>query len=637
MAAAVHAIDRARNPTVPLCRDFYRAYLTRHTDNEIRNILGTGMLSTSSREFMALETNCPHRYAISPEIKNLVDGEYLGNIAVSQYRRNQRADQLIRNPTYRHIAREMTDDEKTTLENFINPPRRPRPIPDSFRAPGESVSPPIRHKYSSNSITPRRDANIHDSCKNIFNPILQKSGIPIQIKRFVNKLKKICNDVKNRENCDVENLGRIHQLLYNRYLQNYHPENNLLIDDVYENTELVTLLRDVSNDFSVSTRDLLKNLRFSVHNERHDVTINYAERDVTQDAGGVSRTFFTNIADQLFSLGFFKQLDGDSNIYCVNPDLDITPFIPLGHILTEKEEINLRKILFKSAGAIISTLLLNQIQLKFHLNKAILANLLYKEIDPDEYVYHYINDSKYKDLLLNTLSSPTPENLEALNELLNFDTEPDVELSHIRKRSSDDKKKITLTSFRTILQKYCKNSLIGEERYFDAFNSGFYIQRKSLVNRGFNIQSLDTLITGIEVTAPQIDEIIHKLHNEDIFSQNIEIHNRLRYNQICTWFSNILKDNGTHRSPARFPVEVLVGAEHLPQNIKDFKKQLLYFWTGSSNYNNLLDYQIIPSNSQHIVPHTCAPSLEIPAYITSQEQLYEQLLRTCTSTGWYYV
>jgi hypothetical protein len=93
----------------------------------------------------------------------------------------------------------------------------------------------------------------------------------------------------------------------------------IYISNVTEGNELQKLLRLCGNKTPQELRQIFSSkigiFRVTYQNSR------------AIDAGGVRRTFFTNVANQIFEKGFFKKLDDTGDIYTFNNDVDNTEFI----------------------------------------------------------------------------------------------------------------------------------------------------------------------------------------------------------------------------------------------------------------------------------------------------------------------
>lgn len=191
---------------------------------------------------------------------------------------------------------------------------------------------------------------------------------------------------------------------------------------------------------------------------------------------------------------------------------------------------------------------------------------------------------------------------------------------------SDDRnvedRPVTIAKFREYTSVHGKKLLLQDNiSAFNEFKKGFFIKRYSLHNRQITIQELDALMSGSEIntsTINKIEEKIRRYYNlPDQHSEKIE------------WFINILKDTGD-----LFPTHIArESVETYPQNVNDFKKQLLYFWTSTRNYNSQFAYNISFTYTSNIVAHTCSQWIEIPSNISSQTALYELLFRSVIATG----
>jgi hypothetical protein len=466
-----------------------------------------------------------------------------------------------------------------------------------------SASPPPRSNKSSSDITTETDIGILQQCKNLFNPYINSTIAPI-FKRFANKLKKICNKELNRDRCTENELGTLLKTLRNKVTTrraNLEPINFLIA----QSDELVKLYQIVTYKTTADMQKFFKtrNLKFN---------ISYGGPEI--DQGGVTRAFFSNVAKQIFSYKFFIPLDDEGKIYKINKDINVIFKPTLSRRRPPILSLNEKKFVFHFIGCVVAFLMLREIKLPGHFNKAILAHILYDEqIDPDEYVFYYSVDSDQARTVLDIMN--TPANLEYLQ--FNDGYVPPTP----SREGSDD---VTVDSYRDYVRLRAKFILIGDsesEECLKSFIEGFGILSKSLRNKNVTLSQLDALLSAVKLTTDEIEMLKQKIQQNSVNDNDTE-----KTREFKGYFMNIL--DGT----APFPQAVANESAHLPQTRDEFLMRLLFFWSGNSNYVSTLRYTITATNSRHITAHTCWPYLEIPNRIQSREELYAELLRSCTST-----
>jgi len=467
-----------------------------------------------------------------------------------------------------------------------------------------SASPPSRSKKSSSDITSETDIGLLQQCKNLYNPYINNPTIAPVFKRFANKLKKICNKELNRDRCTENDIGTLLKTLRNKVTTrrtNLDPINF----PIAHSDELVKLYNEVKYKTTADIQKFFKtrNLKFN---------ISYGGPEV--DQGGVTRTFFSNIAKQILTYKFFIPLDDEGKIYKINKDIN-TIFKPtLSRRRPPILSLNEKKFVFHFIGCVVAFLMLREIKLPGHLNKAILAHILYdQQIDPDEFVFYYSVDSEQARTVLDIMN--TPANLEYLQ--FNDEYVPPTP-------SREGGDEVTVDSYRDYVRLRAKFILIGDsesEECLKSFIEGFGILSKSLRNKNVTLSQLDALISAVKLTTDEIELLKQKIQQNSVNDNDTE-----KTREFKGYFMNIL--DGT----ASFPQAIANESAHLPQTREDFLMRLLFFWSGNSNYISTLRYTITATNSRHITAHTCWPYLEIPNRIQSREELYAELLRSCTST-----
>ena len=131
---------------------------------------------------------------------------------------------------------------------------------------------------------------------------------------------------------------------------------------------------------------------------------------------------------------------------------------------------------------------------------------------------------------------------------------------------------------------------------------------------------IDKMLTGSEISETEINNLIHTLQLSTVPQT------------LLTYFCNILRDNGS-----KFPTATAEeDPSTRPQTVEDFKKQLLFFWTGSRTYNNEFRYNLIPRDIDVFKAHTCFHQMEFPTIgngVSSEKNMYKMLVRTVGLEG----
>jgi hypothetical protein len=462
------------------------------------------------------------------------------------------------------------------------PPIRPRQINDN--------SPQARSLVSSAS--PTNDMEILLSCSIAFSGINETP-----FKGLGNKLLKGCSKLDAEKHCQKNTMQTISRDLKEKYLTS---ELRLRITSNH-NDEFRHLFTHY--DRQSFSHDVLFSTPIRLHPVKY-----VGEPGV---GPGISQNYFQNLLNQIFTKKFFVPTEEGSERCLINPDVDVTEFFPRMSYRTPRNNMENRKKVFKFIGSVLAYSIINDIKSDLHLSRSIQARFLYKttELTAEDYILYYLLEfSEERPTYINLLKNPEHIEMAGLefNEPIVLDPSRNTET-------------LKSSNFRQYLELLSKEKLKVHESepYLSAMLEGFFITRRFLRNRGVNLPQIDALMTGSQLTAVEIEEIIAK-----IVSTGIQQTNKI------TWFFNILRDDGTNASPAKFPINV-AREEPLtrPQTLEEFKKQLLFFWTGSRTYNSNFNYRVVHSSSNVIQSHTCYYQLDIPSDIRSQKAMYEMLVR----------
>ena len=482
-------------------------------------------------------------------------------------------------------------------------------------------------RASSKSISVERAQQMPIPCGRKFDDIIV-NGNPF--KRFAIKLKKVCTKIYDQEPCRDRNiLEKITKDLRGRY--NIAPllHNTRTIHNV--NTDTKEHFKRLFNKFLTTygynetnaefTKDLYRYFKLT------PLQFNITFSGINQgDARGPGNTqvFLQTCANQLFEYHILRKDDSESKRYILNTLLvanpreenpNNKPFSLEGYQFPQGiTDLEKRLKIIRFAGAFIGFLLINSIKLPEGLSRAILSQMIYSpdEISDEEYVSYYIEDYPVRSVGYINLMK-TPQHIDELGMSLD-----------------DDEPELTIDNFVSELKRYVRKKYVND--FYKAFLEGFFVTRKFLVNRDVTINILDTLITGLEVSNDAINEII----------ADIDAHNAVRtdvHRQRFEWFKNILRDDGR-----KFPTEHARANPNVPQDVVSFKKQLLTYWTGISNYKNDREigkpYKVYVVSGNQFATRTCHKVIELPYaanYLPgepfTEENYYKRLLENVVQLG----
>ena len=501
---------------------------------------------------------------------------------------------------------------------------------------------------------------IYDLCKSQFKNIdtthkfYDTIGRPI--KKLINKYRKICHTIVNPKSCFKKNMNIMSKIRV-RFLKKRELPT-ITISTEPEILELYKLYNSKLN--AINQENILK---YSLDS----FFIKYAGQPGI-DAGGLSRNFALKVAEQLFTLGnplpvkkstqnnsnsnsseysnkpqhgIFVEIEKKSNIFILNDKVDLEIFRSVD------STINKEKV-FTFAGAVYAWLMANGIKCQHRLSKAILLNLLYKDL-PDKPADSEISNDDYGMIML--LESPTLGN--SFVELLKYADNPNNRISttELPKISEflyvdynfnelDENGIITLKpklkppaplnlkgflptevsyknakeTYEKAMEQYDKDNLVtfanfreyigllgrhrlvshnGDRSLIDAFTGGFYITKRWLKNRDVTIPFLDFLTFGIDIS-PEIIEIIL----DEVKTNSTTKTDNGR--KILTWFSNILRgvqiddkkylellDKAKENTKDAIAAGELTKTQYdlnTPNTYNEFLPKLLKYWGGTANY-----------------------------------------------------
>ena len=447
----------------------------------------------------------------------------------------------------------------------------------------------------SNSLTEDEKKNMIDFCASKFANI--PAGMSHEgLKPFINKLKRICNAVYNRKFCRVHHLTDVLNRIHSMYTEQGHQRYiEMPADTPDENFHVNMCFTRYISNHGIFKRASIE--YFEIKTER------------TLDDGGVRTQFFQLAGNQLRDFGIFKETEDGTDVFTFNEAYD--------------GPNRLQKCTF--AGSLLAFLMVNKIRVDFHLSKAILMHLLMppEKFDDDYYAMFFLLEYPTSGIGLVNLME-IPEKIENVGFTFNND-------EHKLDRSKTYKKNnVTADNYREYVGKFAKHMLIGgAENMLEAFKQGFWVSLEWLASAKLTISQLDALITATEVTEEQRYRIAHSLEQKLEASYHRDNDKVIK---VIKWLIEIIRHGDTF-----YPIEAVAGEEHLPQDFKTFMKMLCFFWTGSAAYNSSFAYTFEPYGGDHFAGHTCAHIIQVPLHFKSIDEMFRQLVRSVTDTGFWLV
>ena len=447
------------------------------------------------------------------------------------------------------------------------------------------------------------DQELLQSCVQSFGRIDQPP-----FKSLGNKLLKMCQKLDSSEVCTITNLDEKLRTLKAKYIipSGYNTGGSL--SQIQQDKEFVSLCSVM--DHGVITRVKI------LHREQSATHIRYAGQNSVAYGQGISKIFFQKAANQMMSSTLFMKTEEDSDRVIINPEADVSSLVGQN---TRENRIKV----FKFVGQFMSFLLINGIKTDLHLSRSIQARFLYTEdeMTREDYILYFLLEFADK-----------------RNSFINLMRRPDdIEHSYLEfndpimlNNSLPAEAPVTKENFAKYLELTSLSMLKVKESkpYLDALLSGFYVTRQKLRSMDVKLPALDAMMTGSEITSVEIENIISTIRRtsgEAMQSPKIEM------------FFNILRD-GINGGENKFPENVArEQTSTRPQTLEEFKKQLLFFWTGSRFYNSQFNYQVaVPTRATVFKAHTCFQQLEMPTSgpgVKNERAMYEMLVRTVGLEG----
>jgi len=476
-------------------------------------------------------------------------------------------------------------------------------------------------------------------------------------KRIINKLKRVCTRFVNKEGCSLVSLDNKYKELIkkcpNRKIVQFniteeHNENILLaVYSAYIDNPKIFLRR--LNDFNINyiKKDEFKEKTIVKNDNDNDTEISH-DNNAAIDAGGPSRQFAQNLAEQLLIRKIFIPVDEFSETnktYKFNFNFNLNEFNTFAVSIGKNGKLKLDKF-YKFIGSLVAWLMINGIKCRFEFNKGILAHMLYKpsDLDLDDYIVLYLldNPSNEQDLM-KAVADPSKLDESMFYDGDNTDYGHRGYISNLVEQIRKKPAQVTTDNYREFMGKYCKYKMMGYSQnnihiIVKKFYEGFFIGRRWLTNRDYTIQQLNVLLFAKELDKYIIDELISFIQkNSDAKLESLQTpHEKRYYQNILKAFYKIFRKEIPYKKIYNRLTEVFPEDTNLiPDKWEDFMSSLFHYWTGIKNYyvdktnNNYVTYNITlaGNNAQLVESHTCAYNLSVPRNITSKnydfnEELY---------------
>ena len=471
------------------------------------------------------------------------------------------------------------------------------------------LSPERRSIINSNSLDSQEDLHLNALCAVKFRGItLPDSPEGNHVKPFLNKLKKVCHKVVDKKNCSMQSLDQKLHEMRPRCSSRTHITINVRANE----DELICLF----TLWKTNPSSLLTLLDTFTVNYPQGTTSTFGADAI--DAGGLRRHFFQTVAEKVLAHNLLVETEEESDVYNLNYDFDISIF------RLANTEVN-RLDVFRFLGAFVAWMVVNRININGHLNKAILANIIFKdyehndvnnELTDDDYALFYMLDYPIMGSALGQLML-TPHLIIESDILFN-----DGETSLDKSIETDDAANtVTSKTYRKYVGYLGRYNLIYKHyNAFEAFKMGFHscLSRRYLRNKNITISQLDTYITTVEISDEHIAGLIESMRSSTEVSSN-----------IITWICSIIEGS--------VPIPVERFDEHdrqlLPRDHKkDFMPRFLKWFSGTQNYIHGNHYIITMaySHTPGLLPnaHTCSYQFEVPHDVTSASDLMYRIVKS---------
>lgn len=547
-------------------------------------------------------------FTVERQIRNTEDADYYAELSRRRIAARQRLRQeaALQAAEIQQVANVPQFVETQTL-TFSRPRGQARQAANAAQQAQEALPTPQRSPDVTDSPVNESATDFLAECAEAF------SGLPPPFTGLGNKLAKTCNKISHRGACSLNNINALYDVLKNTYVRDSHT----MSFNTIRGQEFSKLLKTIWNRSDEAIESGFKSF-VGLHR------INY-QGEITMGLGP-RREVFQSVANQLFksNTGLFKATNDTSNRFLINSEFDLAAFFRRTGISAAATTEN-RKKLYKIVGSLLAFLLINQIKPDAHLSHYIQARILYREdeLRPSDILMYYLLDfPEDRPGRINLFK--IPDQIAAL--AMDFNDEMELDPS----RANEPLTQENYGEYTYLIARK-KLRLDESEEDLKALLDGFFISRKTLRRRNVTLPILDTLMSGREITVEEMEKVVNKVRTA---ADNAGSDwNKPPYSERKTplnWFIEILRDTGR-----LFPTRVAAEQPNrYAQNAAEFKKQLLYWWSGSQYINENFNYTVLPSGGtgQYFRVHTCFTLINFPPRIETRQAMYEQLLRQIADT-----
>jgi hypothetical protein len=446
-------------------------------------------------------------------------------------------------------------------------------------------SQPRIHPHSS-SLSNESTINLQQLCQTKFAQFNLGSSVtyPEPLKRFTNKLKRVCNTFMDTRNCNVAELLEVMKNARRRYQPDQY---NVTLLRKRHNHELEDLYRDFQQEPSMFRVPLSK------------WKVKY-DNEPGVDAGGIRTHFIQAAAEQIIKSNIFVETEPGTGRYTFNSDNELFA----GYA--------------KFLGVFLAFCFTNSFTIDFHLSRCILLHLIYKNTDItlDDYATIYMLEYPEESRsMLNLLRRPE----DIVHAGLDFE-----DIGH-------PAREVSITNFREYMGLRGKYKLMKGHQLLHEFQKGFYVTHRFLQAHKMSPYRIDAILTSTEVPRELririMENVLRNIRTDFLKWRNQSTPENNQKLRTLNFFMQILKDGDK-----MFPTAEVANSPHLPQDYKQFIQQLLFFWTGKKSYDPMKKYTVALHAGDHFAAHTCFDQLDIPNKPEhTQNSMYRQLIRSIAS------
>jgi hypothetical protein len=311
------------------------------------------------------------------------------------------------------------------------------------------------------------------------------------------------------------------------------------------------------------------------------------------DAGGLTKSFFTNIIKQMKDV-YFKQAYENSDKYILDTtDPNVARFI----------------------GELLCVLILREIYLDFNISTVYLGHLMYDNLKAEEQFMYYLLD----------IDSDVTYNYYLQYCENDYKYESEYEENYYYAMACNPE---------YIVKETMADIYKADNDVFKAFCKGFFIEKKIFYNKFFNIKKNKIRIYDMDKLLT-MTKLSKKALKSDIFDKIPSVD---KTTIVYKWFEEIMiKDKKTEytRMYSVYDASYIQDDNIKQQAYKElasqqvFKQNVLLFWTGCRGpLNQPYSIQISDIYGNQIKSHTCFNRLELPTavHISSKQMLFDKMM-----------